>query len=281
MSAQYAPICVSLLHDHLEIAVPAPYPTFLSRLSEKAIHNHSLRTIRPVYQAFSSLSFSDLDIMPADLLTRLQDSLIMVLRTHDIEEVSTSLFSLALLARLASWPEPRSTSQKPAQAVDANYFKDCQTLLQARQFFSAKRASKTLDLVALKAIMFCSCSCTLGSNEAIESLQLCTEIVQAVESSERSSWVAKNSGKAKKLCEKVLRSDIDGEVQGVVSLIIWVDLPRILIDHEALYFLTFLFNERNLPNEIVSVIDKLMRTLHCPSSSTEGVAGCLVTALLA
>ena len=201
--------------------MPACYSTFLSKLSEKAVHNLSYETLKPIHQTFSSLASSDLDTIPTNILVQLQDSLILVLRTHEVEEVSTSLFSLAVLARLASWPGLCSTLENSAQASDANPSTVPQTLLPARQFFGPKRVSKTLDLVVLKAIMICSRNCTLTSNASTESLQLCVEIVRAVENSERSSWVTNNSGKVKKLYEKVLRSDIAREVQGAVSVSSW------------------------------------------------------------
>ena len=201
--------------------MPASYSKFLSKLSEHAVYNLSYNTIKPVYQTYSSLASSDLEILSIDVLVQLQDSLIVVLRTYHVDEVSTSLFSLAVLARLASLPGPCSTLEDSAQASGANISNSPQTLLPARQFFSAKRASKTLDLVVLKAVMLCSRSSAIKSNEAIEGLHLCAEIARAVESSERLSWLNKNSGKAKKLYEKILQTDIDRDVQAAVSLSSW------------------------------------------------------------
>ena len=197
--------------------MPASFPLLLQSLSEKAVQNLSYETIEPMYLAFSRVTSRDLNFVADTTLVRLQDSLIVVLKTSDVEEISTSLLSLAMLAKIASWQGAYRTSKDSITASDGENMTDIDALTPACRFFSTMKASKTLDLVAMKAILLCSRSCVLKSTLISARLRICAEIVEAVQSSERSSWIIKNSAMSKKLCEKILRPDLEREVQDAVS----------------------------------------------------------------
>lgn len=202
----------------MKIAIPQSYIGLLGKLLEEAILDLSYETIKPVYQMISSLDIRSFDDLPNKVLCQLQDSLIMVLMAYGVEDVSTSLFCLAVLARLAYWD-----SQYPACSGSSDNQHDDtgtlgQTLQPARQFFSAKRASKTLDLVVLKAIVICSSTSSLAVGVIRDSLKRCSEVVRAIASCERSSWITRNLTKVKKLTEKVLQPDLDDGVRWRVSL---------------------------------------------------------------
>lgn len=87
-----------------------------------------------------------------------------------------------------------------------------------------------LDLVVIKAIKACSQSCQLNTSEILESLRLSTEIVEAFEKKEKSSWLAENVRKTKKLCEKIRRPDIEATVQCEVGRKEVLGLSRTNID---------------------------------------------------
>lgn len=216
MFLQYTPACIALLCGPLSIALPGIYAKFISKLLDEAVHGPSYETVKPVYQTISSLNIGDLDNLPTTMISQLQDSLIMVLMRYDVEEVSMSLFSLATLARLASLGSLLPSPETSAHKVDEKDLTPSQVLTPARQFFGAKRAFKTLDLVTLKAIMICSNTCRLSSSMRIENIKLCVEILRVIDSSEKSSWVAKNPGKMRKLFEKMLRPNLDDEMQWMV-----------------------------------------------------------------
>lgn len=167
-------------------------------------------------------------MMPPDLLIELQEHLLNILRALEAADHSANLLCLAILAKLASAdltnleslgqplgsdvsPPDTSSSSEPNRASVVN----CSS---AKHFFTAKRASKTLDLVVLKVILACSRSCSLSSSEIIESLQLSEEIVDAVDKDEKRTWMLKNSFKSRKLLDKVLRPDIDIGVRCVVCM---------------------------------------------------------------
>lgn len=88
-----------------------------------------------------------------------------------------------------------------------------------QHFFGPKRGVKTLDLVVLRVILACSAHCNgLNSGEAAESVRLAVEICDRVDPERKQAWIAGNSSKIAKLCEKVSREGIGQEVQMMVWL---------------------------------------------------------------
>ena len=167
--------------------------------------------------------------MPADLVTRLQENLLRMLRAFEVTDHSASLLCLAIVAKLASTePTYLQTSDRLVwsdniSSPDASPLNEPISKLlgssgSAKQFFTSKRAGKTLDLVVLKAILACSCSCVLSSSEIIESLKISEEIVDAVGKEEKRTWILTNGIKIRKLGGKILRPDIDVGIQCAVSM---------------------------------------------------------------
>lgn len=167
-------------------------------------------------------------MMPADLVIGLQDNLLQILRALEATDHSANLLCLAIFAKLASteptyfqaldrplWSDSvLSPDTSPSNEPISGLLGSCGS---AKQFFTSKRACKTLDLVVLKAIMACSCSCSLPSSEIIESLKISEEIVDAVGKDEKRIWMLKNSIKIRKLHEKILRPDINIGVRCAVG----------------------------------------------------------------
>lgn len=166
-----------------------------------------------------------LDDLPADSVIRLQDQLIRMLRGLAVEDHSSDLLCLAILAIFAFSEPPKSNllldsdSSPPLRTLssgDRLGFTTPERYKSARQFFNTSRASKMLDLVVLKVILACSRGCNLCSSEIVESLKLSEEITNTICIEEKKLWMAKNSAKAKKLFEKILRPDIEQEIQYAV-----------------------------------------------------------------
>ena len=113
----------------------------------------------------------------------------------------------------------------------------CPSWLQnVKHFFGPKRGLKTLDLVVLRVILACSASCnSLTAEQASESIRLAIEICDIVEPGQRECWIAANSTKITKLCEKVTRSGIERGVQILVR-------PSL-----AIFGPSLIFQGRNLP----------------------------------
>ncbi|KAL9127167.1 MAG: hypothetical protein Q9217_003900 [Psora testacea] len=198
---KYAATCVSLLSAPLDVAIPSAFSHFLERTLMKAVDNVSAETIRPLYVILSALGSSQIDGLPLDIVSSLQEGLMKALRSLDVEHHSANLLCLAVLAKLVSRASTDSSSD--------NYI-----LFGAQQsFFGGRRASKTLDHIVLKVILACSKNCPLAPNDAITSVELSEEIVDAIDVNERDAWIVKNTAKTKKLCEKILRPDIETELQ--------------------------------------------------------------------
>ena len=216
--AQFAATCVTLLSTPLDFAIPSKVPIFLIKCLEKAVQSLSSHTIRPVYLLLTGVDSSHLDILPFDILSSLQSHMIEVLKNLDSDDHLANLLCLAVLAKFSSRSEGMERSQHNVQssANDQTGPEPADRFLPARKFFSSRRVPKTLDLVVVKAITACSQSCQLSTHDIVESLKLSTEIVDAFDKGEKSSWLAGNVWKTQKLYEKVLRPDIEAKVQWYV-----------------------------------------------------------------
>lgn len=212
---KYAATCVALLSTPLEFAIPSEVPVFLVKCLEKAVQSLSLETIRPVYLLLSGVGSSYLDVLPFDILSTLQSQMIEVLTKIRSDDHLASLLCLAILAKFASRPRSMESFQPNVQSSpnDENGPESADRFLPGRKLFLSRRAPKTLDLVVIKAITACSQSCRLSTHEIVESLKLSREIVDAFDKKQKSSWLAGNVGKTKKLHEKILRSGIEAKVQ--------------------------------------------------------------------
>ena len=192
---------------------------------ERGVQAPLAENIRPLYSILSGIGFNFLDILPMDIVNRFQSQLIKILKSLEVEDHSANLICLAILANIASQANIISTASVGSYMPHATLSRRQDVppsedpYQPARQFFTAKRASKTLDLVVLKVILSCSRNCSLRLDEVMESLSLSQEIIDAVPCSERSSWMERNGGKVRKLSEKILRHDIDREVECAVGFV--------------------------------------------------------------
>lgn len=216
IEGQYSATCVCLLSHPVDIAIPSKFPDLLLQLVDKAVHSLSPETIRPIYQILSAMGSGYLDVLPFDVIARLQDRLVEVLTKLNMDERFGDLLCLSVLAKFAS--RPRSSLDVyipsiPSSPVDGSLITVADRYVSARKLFEDKRAPKTLDLAVIRAITACSESCSLNATDIGESLKLSGEIVEAFDCREKQAWAAKNGGKIKKLHRKILRTDIDPETQ--------------------------------------------------------------------
>ncbi|PLB52423.1 hypothetical protein P170DRAFT_378212 [Aspergillus steynii IBT 23096] len=212
---QYISICVAMLSTPLpsNFVVPACLASFITHLISSIGENPCAETVLPLYQLMTGLRTHPRVLLevPSEIMSNLQVELTKTLR--NLDDHTGNLLCLATFAQIAS--------SKIAQ-VD-NGHEQCPPWLQnVKHFFGPKRGLKTLDLVVLRVILACSASCnSLTTEQASESIRLAIEICDIVEPGQRECWIAANSTKIAKLCEKVTRSGIDRGVQilGVTFLI--------------------------------------------------------------
>jgi hypothetical protein len=120
-----------------------------------------------------------------------------------------NLLCLATFAKIASARETDHPSQHGQQPP--------LWLLNIKHFFGPKRGLKTLDLVVLRVIFASSATCNnLTPAKAVESVRLAICIADVVEPEQKSVWISANRPKIAKLCDKVVRSGIDREIQIMV-----------------------------------------------------------------
>lgn len=247
---------------------PALLPRLFARLLHKAIQDPTTDNIKVIYHAFSRLEGDLLDTIPADLIIRLQENLLRLLRAFEATDHSNNLLCLAIFAKLASIePTYLQTSDQPlrsditlsSDATPSNgpVSKCSESCGPAKQFFTSKRASKTLDLVVLKAILACSGSFTLSSSEVIESLKISEEIVDVIGKDEKSMWLLNNSIKIRKLCGKILLPSIHIGVRCAVSMGYGASGSRLTA--QAINFISSLIQGQPLPLELIKIIPNILR----------------------
>lgn len=181
--------------------IPAQLPSLVLALIESMVRQPTSETITPLYRIITGIRGSILDILPGDSMSRFQSECTRILRKLD-DHVS-SLLCLAMFARIAS-AETRPSAQRPVW------------LRSICQFFDATRGLKTLDLVFLRVILACSSTTELSPSQSIDCILLAKEICDAVEPSQKTSWIQSGKAKILKLCEKILKADHDIRIQMLV-----------------------------------------------------------------
>lgn len=145
-----------------------------------------------------------LDDVPSEIMSSLQTEFTKTLR--NLDDHMGNLLCLATFARIASVRQTNHLSQHGPEPPS--------WLLNIKHFFGPKRGMKSLDLVVLRVILASSASCNnLTPAKAVESVRLAICIADAVEPEQKSAWISGNRSKIAKLCDKVVRTGIDREIQ--------------------------------------------------------------------
>ncbi|KAI9879199.1 MAG: hypothetical protein M1830_009274 [Pleopsidium flavum] len=236
---QYFSACVSMLSATLpeDTPIPASVPSFFLKVLGEAAQCPSALTIRPIYSMLAGVGPSLLEVLAEDAVVRFQEQLIRMLRSLD--DQSANLLCLAIFARITTksscqFPTAESSSQE-SMAISGTPLPGQGFQYHAiQQFFRQKRAAKTLDLVVLRVIYACSNSSNISLDDALESLKLAKEIIDAVEREQKEEWIKLNGAKVRKMFEKTLRTGICPELQSlafevIISLVKIEDLPVQLI----------------------------------------------------
>ncbi|KAI9788182.1 MAG: hypothetical protein M1835_002402 [Candelina submexicana] len=226
-------------------------PGFFLRAIEHAAQAPSATTIRPIYSLLAGSCNGLLTILPSQSIARFQEQLIKVLK--NLENHSVNLLCLATFAIIlksqkeASFPNSESSSWRssPPFCSPTNTRSVFEPI---QQFFGPKRAPKTMQLVMLRVIYTCSGSGTLTSVEALESVRLAKEIMDAIEPSVRDAWLQSNGPLARKMNDKVLRSAIAPDL-------------RLM----ALDFVSSLLAGSSLPPELISLFQDTIAKKPCSS----------------
>ena len=189
----------------------------------------SPESIKSIYWTLSGLGSSYLEELSIDVVGRLQIQIIDLLSKLNVNDLSASLSCLAVLAKIASKVSkspPNSTSISSAKASSAetgNIF------TPARRFFCDKKAPKSLQMAVLNVINVCSANSSLGLSEALDIMTLSEEIINAIGSHDKKSWVTNNLPKIRNLYGKMLRKDIDTTLQYAVRYDIYMSSPRLTV----------------------------------------------------
>ena len=213
---------MALLSAPWVLAVPSSFVPFLERAMTRAMHDLSAEALRPLYAVLSALGSSYISTLPSALVVQLQEKVKVVLNSTAGQGYTGGLLCLAILSKLIP---PHSSDQNDT---------DDGTFQVAMAAFGPRRAHKTLEFIAWKAVTACSQDTSLALDEALEGLQLSAVIAGAVKTSERDAWVTKNVTWMKKLHKKVLSPQIEPTIQATALNFIFVLVRRQAISQELM-----------------------------------------------
>lgn len=188
---------------------PARLANLITSLVSAVARNPSADTIAPLHTLMNGLQGCSLlqHDVPTEVMSNMQVEFTKTLR--NLDDHMGNLLCLATFARIASIRHDGFTNKHGPEAPS--------WLLNIRHFFGPKRGLKTLDLVVLRVILACSSNCnSLAPPQAAESIRLAICIADAIEPEQKQAWIAGNSSKIAKLCEKVARDGLDREIQMMV-----------------------------------------------------------------
>ena len=229
-SAGLEDLCIRMLSDPLPVtyAIPASIHAFYTKLVKRTISYPSVSTIQPLYSIVKGVGTKYLASMSDDLSTRLQRSLIELLK--GIKDHVASLLCLAIFARLSANSHPISpqdgSSSPETLASETSTITDTKSIpSQARNLFVGRRASKALELAILQAITACSenhDSIDLASHEI---LAVATAVVKAIDAGDRGAWIKKSAQTIQKYRERLLRHEVS-DVSRLAGFELWAALTN-------------------------------------------------------
>jgi hypothetical protein len=154
-----------------------------------------------------------------DIAPRFIEHLCEVMKCPD-----NQTFCLGIYARLAS--ASRKAVDSPSASCSAGLPKSLQLQVPGslhssgliEEFFTGKRAPKTVQLMVLNVIYACSESSRSSAENAVESVSLAIQIISTVASAVRAEWVRGSPKVMQKLYEKASKLDLPTELQLKVRL---------------------------------------------------------------
>ncbi|KGO75270.1 hypothetical protein PITC_001340 [Penicillium italicum] len=216
--AEYLPACIALFSSPLPAGVvpPARIAPFITKLVSMMAENPCVETVKPLHTLISGLKGSPrvLNDIPSEIMSNLQLEFTKTLR--NLDDHMGNLLCLATFAQIATALKTTSQNQHGSEML---------WLLSIKHFFGQKRGLKTLDLVVLRVILACSSSCNLAPPEAAESIRLAICIADAIEPEQKQAWMAGNSPKIAKLCEKAVRDGLYSQTQTMAVVFLHTLLP--------------------------------------------------------
>ncbi|KAI9819234.1 MAG: hypothetical protein M1827_007390 [Pycnora praestabilis] len=218
---KYSPTCIAMLSTplHQGSSSPASLPGFFLKVLEEAAESPSASTIRPIYLMLTGGCTELLDILSTGVVTRFQEQLIRTLKS--LENQSVNLLCLATFAAIVR-QRKRFVQSESTQSISSDPPDISNTAAPAgtnvdfdpiQQFFTHKKAFKTMHLVLLQVIFACSGSSEIFLAEAIENVKLAKQITDAIDPKLQDEWLKRNTTLMRKLYEKVLRPGLSPKMR--------------------------------------------------------------------
>ena len=224
-------VCIQILSIPLpaSYAIPRSAHSFYCTLVKRFLANPSVSTVRPLYSVMTGMGSGCLSPLSDDLLMRLQQGLIDLLK--GTEDHTASLLCLAIFARLSPGFHRQSNvrlelancSQESTINETGSIADTSNTSSHVESLFLGRRAFKALELAILQAIIASSENFSKTELTSHEILALATSIVKAVNTGDRVAWVKNSAHTLQKYRERILRRE-SNEVLRLAGLELWLAL---------------------------------------------------------
>ena len=220
MTSQIHHACLALLSHRLPstFALPARVQSFTVSVLDEVAQDSSPSAFRAVHSLLKGVQPMLLDLVPGIVLEAFLRRCQTILRTKAQRNPINDMFVLAIFAQirggfpqndscLATGPSPTTPGSPQLRMI----------LEKANDVFKGKQAFNSLTFVVLDSILCVSANRNCSVDEAIETLRLAREVLEAIPEEIRYNRKERFSSHIEKLLERVLRNDIEPQIQLAVS----------------------------------------------------------------
>ncbi|KAL9621716.1 MAG: hypothetical protein Q9160_003834 [Pyrenula sp. 1 TL-2023] len=205
--------CVTILSNPLpdHVAFPDAAQQLIRDTLGAVAHKPSAASLRLVHQLFKGIKTTHLDMIPATVLGGFMQECRRVLKSSD--DHVRPLLCLAIFAQINSGLRDKSPCSSESITSIEGSPQTKQVRREALDVLNGQYSCKMLGLVVMRAIHACSEGKNITAAEAFEHLRLGNEIMGSIDPGCRTQWVEANSPRIKKLCGKIVRPDIEQDIQ--------------------------------------------------------------------
>ena len=169
--------------------------------------------LRGVYRILHSIGPSAFELLPDHILQTLGDECLSCVQTiNDNLGFTISLAICANFAKLSMDASSPSTSASTSSSRPC--LREQQWFKAITQVFNSLFVAKTLDLIVMRVILFCSNSNQLSKNETLEGIALARQTLEPIGHDFMLRYVDQNEQKMKKLQSKIRgHRDLDIQIE--------------------------------------------------------------------
>ena len=199
------------------VGLPDSASAFFQILLEGVVACPNHFRLRAVHEVISGQSASILNLVTPEVVRRFASTCNRILR--DNSDHMRGLICLGIYAQTAKeTPYSPSNSSSGCSEItqSVRFIKEWQDV--TRKVFVTEKAGKTASLTVLRVLRFCCESSETPTRDALEGVELCTKVIDAIDPTTLQQWVKENLSLVKKLEVRLGSGKIEKELQLAVRI---------------------------------------------------------------